>query len=51
MLTVILHPTSHFLERMEKDKILVRGGKDCELDPENSELVGGHIMRYSESKE
>ena len=29
---------------------LVRGGKDCELNPENSELVGGQIMRYSKSK-
>ena len=30
---------------------LVRGGKDCKLNPENSELVGGQIMRYSESKQ
>ena len=25
-------------------------GKDCELDLESSELVGGQIMRYGESK-
>ena len=30
---------------------LVRGGKDCELNPENSELVGGQIMRHSENKD
>ena len=29
---------------------LVRGGKDCELNPENRKLVGSHIMRYSETK-
>ena len=46
MLTVLFHLTSHFSEY----KTLVSGGKDCELDPENSELVGGQIMRYSESE-
>ena len=39
-----------FQKGWEKDKTLVRGGMDCELNPENSELVGGQIMRYSESK-
>ena len=37
------------LFRMGRKMIrLVRGGKDCELNPGNSELVGGHILRYSE---
>ena len=50
VLTMIFHPTSHFLERWKKDKTLVRGGKYCELNPENSELVEGQIMTYSENK-
>ena len=33
----------------KKIKLLLTG-KDCELDPENSELFGGQLMRYSESK-
>ena len=45
MLTMIIHPPSHFLERLEEDKTLVVGGKDCELDLESCELVGGQIMR------
>ena len=45
MLTVIFHQTSHFLERVEKDKSLVGGWEvDCELDLESSELVGGPIV-------
>ena len=47
---MIFHPTSQFFERVEKNKTLIRGGKDCEWDPEKSELVGGQIMRYNESK-
>ena len=51
MLTVIVHPTSHFFRKgRKKDKTLIRGGKNYELTLENSELVGGQIMRYSESK-
>ena len=50
MLTMIFHPPGHFLERVGKIKTVVRGGKDCEFDPENSEIVGGQIMRYSDSK-
>ena len=44
VLTVICHQTSLFLERVEKDKTLVRRGKDCELDPEINELVDSQIM-------
>ena len=40
MLTMIIHPSSHFLERVE----------DYELDLESFELVGGQIMRKSESE-
>ena len=46
---MIFHQTSHFLEKV-KDKTLVIAGKDCELDVESGELVGGQIMRYSDSK-
>ena len=45
MLTVIFHPPSHFLEKLEKDNTLLVGGKDCELDLESYELVAGQIMR------
>ena len=31
-------------------RLLLDAGKDCELNPENSELVGGQILRYSETK-
>ena len=42
---MIFHPTSHFLESVDKDKTLVSEGKDCELNLESNELVGGQIMR------
>ena len=45
MLIVIIHPPSHFLERLEEDKTLVVGGKDSELYLESCELVGSQIMR------
>ena len=48
---MIFHSPNHFVERVEKNKILVRGGKkDCDLDPEILEFVG-QIMRYIELKE
>ena len=50
MLTVIFHPTSHILEMVGKKIRVLLGQKSCELDLESSELVGGQIMRYSESK-
>ena len=40
MLTVIIH-----LFRKGGKKTLVVGRKDCELDLESCELVGGQIMR------
>ena len=45
MLTVIIHPASHFLESGKKIRLLLEVGKDCELDLESSGLVGGQIMR------
>ena len=42
------HPTSNISESVEKNMTLIRAGKDCELDPENSELVGSQIVRQSE---
>ena len=42
--TRIFHPCYHFLKEW-KDKTLVEGGKDCELDLESCALVGGQIMR------
>ena len=33
-----------------KDKTLIRGEEDCELNPENRVLVQGEMMRYSERK-
>ena len=30
---------------------LVRGGKDCELNPENRVLMGSQIMKYSGVKD
>ena len=39
-----------FYKRRKRDKTLVRGEKDCSLNPENRPLVGGQIMRYSEIK-
>ena len=32
-------------------RLFLEGGKDCEFNPENSELMHGQIMTYSESKE
>ena len=34
-----------FQKGWKEDKTLVVGGKDCELDLESCELVGGQIMR------
>ena len=38
-------PTQTFQKGWKEDKTLVGSGKDCELDLESSELVGGQIMR------
>ena len=43
VLTMIFHPTSHLLVRVEK-RLLLGVGKDCGLCLESSELVGGQIM-------
>ena len=44
MLTMKIHPHSHYLEMVKVDKTLVTREKDCELDLERCELVGGQIM-------
>ena len=36
---------SPFQKGWKEDKTLVVGGKDCDLDRESCELVGGQIMR------
>ena len=45
---MVIHLPSHFLERVERR--LLWGWKDRELDLESCGLVGGQIMRSSESK-
>ena len=37
----LFHPTGHFYKRWKRDKTLVRGEDDCELNPENRALVKG----------
>ena len=44
VLIVIFHPLSLY-KGWKEDKTLVEGRKDCELDLERCELVGGQIMR------
>ena len=41
MLTVIIHL---FRKGGKKIRLSLQGGKDCELDIESCDLVGGHIM-------
>ena len=40
-------PTQTFQKGWKEDKTLVGSGKDCELDLESCELVGGQSMKLS----
>ena len=45
MLTVIIHPPRPLFRKGGKKIRLLFGGKDCELDLEGCELVGGQIVK------
>ena len=47
-----ISPNQPFFVKGGKEiRLFLEGGKDCEFNPENSELMHGQIMTYSESKE